>query len=44
MFFGVINEDKDHYVRRRADFYNIMSDLFNRNKGDTDPPTSDTRI
>jgi len=38
------NEDKGHYVQRRSDFYNIMSDLFNRNKGDTDPPTSDTRI
>ena len=38
------NEDKGHYVQRRSDFYNIMSDLFNRNKGDVDPPTSDTRI
>ena len=38
------NEDKGHYAQRRAVFYNIMSDLFNRNKGDTDPPTSDTRL
>ncbi len=38
------NEDKGHYAQRRADFYNIMSDLFNQNKGDTDPPTSDSRI
>jgi hypothetical protein len=37
-------EDKGHYAQRRAEFFNIMSDLFNRNKGDTDPPTSDTRI
>ena len=36
-------EDKGHYAQRRADFYNIMSDLHNRNAGDTDPPTSDTR-
>ena len=37
------SEDKGHYAQRRADFYSIMSDLFNRNKGDVDPPTSDTR-
>jgi len=37
-------EDKGHYAQRRADFYNIMSDIFNRNKVDTDPPTSDSRI
>ncbi len=38
------NEDKGHYVQRRADFYNIMSDIFNQNKSDTDPPTSDSRM
>lgn len=38
------NEEKGHFVQRRSDFYNIMSDIFNRNKVDTDPPTSDSRI
>ena len=38
------NEDKGHYAQRKEDFYNIMSDIFNQNKGDSDPPTSDSRI
>ena len=38
------NEDKGHYAQRRSAFFSIMSDIFNQNKGDTDPPTSDTRI
>ena len=38
------NEDKGHVMQRSSNFYKIMSDLFNQNKGDTDPPTSDSRI
>ncbi|MFX0104960.1 MAG: hypothetical protein ACFE75_05675 [Candidatus Hodarchaeota archaeon] len=38
------NEDKSHFAQRRENFYNIMVDLHNRYKGDTDPPTSDSRI
>jgi len=38
------NEDKGHFRQRQAAFFNIMSDIFNQNKGDTDPPTSDSRI
>jgi len=38
------NEDKGHYLQRRSAFHGIMSDIFNQNKGDTDPPTSDSRI
>ena len=38
------NEEYGHYLQRRSNFYQIISDIFNRNKGDTDPPTSDTRL
>lgn len=38
------DEDKAHFYERRANFYNIMSQIFEQNKGDTDPPTSDSRI
>ena len=38
------DEDKGHFLQRRAAFFSIMSDIFNRNKGDTDPPTSDSRM
>ena len=37
-------EDKGHFLQRSSNFHKIMSDLFNQNKGDTDPPTSDSRI
>ncbi len=44
----VVNQNKDeekgHFLQRRSNFYQIMSDLFNQNIGDTDPPTSDSRI
>lgn len=44
----VVNQNKDeekgHFLQRRSNFYQIMSDIFNQNKGDTDPPTSDSRI
>ena len=38
------NEDKGHFLQRRTAFFSVMSDIFNQNKGDTDPPTSDSRI
>ena len=38
------NEDKNHFLQRRAAFFGILTDIFNQNKGDTDPPTSDSRI
>jgi len=38
------NEDKGHFLRRKSAFFSIMSDIFTQNKGDTDPPTSDSRI
>jgi len=38
------NEDKGHFIQRRSAFFSVMSDIFNQNKGDTDPPTSDSRM
>ena len=38
------NEEYGHYLQRRSNFYQIISDIFNQNKGDSDPPTSDSRI
>ena len=38
------NEEKGHFLQRRSAFFPVMSDIFNQNKGDTDPPTSDSRI
>ena len=38
------NEEKTHYLQRRSAFFPVISDIFNKNKGDTDPPTSDSRI
>ena len=38
------DEDKGHFSQRRAAFFDVMTDIFNQNKGDTDPPTSDSRI
>ncbi|MFX0075036.1 MAG: hypothetical protein ACFE96_06305 [Candidatus Hermodarchaeota archaeon] len=37
-------EEKDHFRQRQAAFYGVMTDIFNQNKGDSDPPTSDSRI
>lgn len=37
------NEEYGEFLQRRSDFSYIMSDLFNQNKGDTYPPTSDSR-
>jgi len=36
-------EEKAYFLQRKAAFYDIMVDLFNRNKGEGDPPTSDSR-
>ena len=38
------DEDKGHFAQRRSAFFSILSDIFNQNKGDVDPPTSDSRI
>jgi hypothetical protein len=38
------NEEKGHFRQRQADFFRVLSDIFNQNKGDSDPPTSDSRI
>jgi len=38
------NEEKVVFRQRQAAFFGIMSDIFNQNKGDTDPPTSDSRM
>jgi hypothetical protein len=38
------DEDKGHFRQRQAAFFGIMSDIFNSNKVDTVPPTSDSRI
>ena len=38
------DEEKGHFMQRAAAFHKIMSDIFDQNKGDTDPPTSDSRI
>ena len=38
------NEDKHHFIERRAQFNTLMIEIFNHNKGTVDPPTSDSRI
>ena len=38
------HEEYGKYLQRSSNFYQIMLDIFNQNKGDTDPPTSDSRI
>lgn len=38
------DEDKGHFAQRRAAFHSVLSDIFNQNKGESDPPTSDSRI
>ena len=37
-------EQYSHFVNRRKDFYRIMSEIFEKNKTDTIPITSDSRI
>lgn len=38
------DEDKGHFEQRRSAFHKVFSDIFNQNKGNSDPPTSDSRI
>ena len=38
------NEDKTHFRQRQEVFNQLMMDIWNKNRGDTDPPTSDSRI
>ncbi len=38
------NEEYSNFLQRKSAFFGIMSDIFNQNKGDSDPPTSDSRI
>jgi len=38
------DEEKGHFAQRRSAFFMVLSDIFNQNKGDSDPPTSDSRI
>jgi hypothetical protein len=38
------NEDKGHFIQRRGVFNQLMMDMWNNNKGETDPPSSDSRI
>ncbi len=38
------HEPKPHFRQRQADFFNIMAQIFERNRVETIPPTSDSRI
>jgi len=38
------NEKNNHYKQRKAEFFDLMMELFNQYKSDTDPATSDSRI
>ncbi|MFX1460611.1 MAG: hypothetical protein ACFFBT_14190 [Promethearchaeota archaeon] len=38
------NEPKDHFRQRQAIFFNIVAEIYNRNRVETIPPTSDSRI
>ena len=37
-------EPRPNFIQRQKDFNNIMSELYERNKGEADPPTSDSRM
>jgi hypothetical protein len=37
-------EKKDHFKERKATFFKIMSEIYNRNKVEIDPPTSDSKM
>ncbi len=37
-------EEKQHFKQRIQVFDQVLIDLWNKNKGDSDPPTSDSRI
>jgi hypothetical protein len=38
------NEAKPHFRQRQADFFNIVAEIYNRNRVETSPPMSDSRI
>ena len=38
------HEPKPHFRQRQADFFNIMAEIYNRNRVETIPTTSDSRI
>jgi len=38
------DEDKGHFLERRKAFFGLLNDIWTANKGDVDPPTSDSRI
>jgi len=38
------NEPKPHFRQRQADFFNIFAEIYNRNRVETIPSTSDSRI
>ncbi|MFX0033678.1 MAG: hypothetical protein ACFE8E_10310 [Candidatus Hodarchaeota archaeon] len=38
------HEEKVHFRQRQADFFNIFSEIYNRNRVETVPATSDSRI
>ena len=37
-------EPKPHFRQRQADFFNIFAEIYNRNRVETIPSTSDSRI
>ncbi|MFX1488310.1 MAG: hypothetical protein ACFFBI_04125 [Promethearchaeota archaeon] len=43
-----LNKNKDepgeHFKQRQADFFGIITQVFEHNRGEGDPPTSDSRI
>ncbi|MFW9866491.1 MAG: hypothetical protein ACFFEN_10390 [Candidatus Thorarchaeota archaeon] len=43
-----LNKNKDepgeHFKQRQADFFSILTQVFEKNRGEGDPPTSDSRI
>ena len=38
------HEQKPHFRQRQADFFNIFAEIYNRNRVETIPSTSDSRI
>ena len=38
------DEKKDHFRERKASFFKIVSEIYNRNRVEIDPPTSDSKM
>lgn len=38
------DEDKNHFIERRKDFYRLMTEIFERNKVEQPPSASDSRM